>query len=52
MKLQRVVRALKIADEFLPDLIVLDLMMPEMDGVEVCKILRQNELHNDTIIAF
>ena len=44
--------ALKIADEFLPDLIVLDLMMPEMDGVEVCKILRQNELHNDTIIAF
>ena len=44
--------ALKIADEFLPDLIVLDLMMPEMDGFEVCKILRQNELHNDTIIAF
>lgn len=26
-----------------PDLVILDLMLPEMDGIEVCKTLRQNE---------
>ena len=44
--------ALKIAEEFLPDLIVLDIMMPEMDGVEVCKTLRQKDIHKNTIVAF
>lgn len=33
--------ALKKAREVLPSLIVLDLMLPEMDGLEVCKILRR-----------
>ena len=32
--------ALKKARELLPNLIVLDLMLPELDGLEVCKILR------------
>ena len=27
-----------------PDLIVLDLMLPKMDGVEVCKQLRQQKI--------
>ena len=33
-------QALEAAIEFLPDLVVLDVMMPRMDGMEVCKRLR------------
>ncbi|MGD0536086.1 MAG: response regulator [Verrucomicrobiota bacterium] len=34
--------ALKKARTFAPDLILLDLMLPEVDGLEVCKILRRD----------
>lgn len=34
--------ALKKAEEFLPDMILLDVMMPGLNGFEVCKNLRQN----------
>lgn len=34
--------ALKKARELLPNVIILDLMLPEMDGLEVCKILRRD----------
>jgi DNA-binding response OmpR family regulator len=33
--------ALKVARQAQPDLILLDLMLPGMDGIEVCRILRQ-----------
>jgi DNA-binding response OmpR family regulator len=33
--------ALKYARELKPDLILLDIMLPEMDGFEVCRTLRQ-----------
>jgi two-component system alkaline phosphatase synthesis response regulator PhoP len=36
--------ALKKAVEHAPDLIVLDLMLPKLDGIEVCKQLRQQKL--------
>ena len=33
--------ALRLAREIKPDLVVLDIMLPELDGFEVCRILRQ-----------
>jgi signal transduction histidine kinase len=35
-----------------PDLILLDIQMPEMDGFEVCKILKSNPITKDIPIIF
>lgn len=35
-------QAIKLAEKELPYLIILDLMLPELDGLEVCKILKRN----------
>jgi two-component system alkaline phosphatase synthesis response regulator PhoP len=45
-------QAIKKALNFDPHLIILDVMMPEMDGIEVCEQLRSNDEFQDTIIAF
>jgi DNA-binding response OmpR family regulator len=34
--------ALSLADEFVPDLVVLDLGLPKLDGVEVCRRIRSS----------
>jgi two-component system alkaline phosphatase synthesis response regulator PhoP len=44
--------ALDKVKSFRPDLVILDIMMPKMNGVEVCKILRSKEEYNETIILF
>jgi len=44
--------ALKKAYKNLPHLIIIDVMMPEMDGIEACEELRKDSLFNDTIIMF
>ncbi len=44
--------ATQVAKEFVPDLIILDIMMPDMDGIETCVLLRKNPELKDTIITF
>jgi two-component system alkaline phosphatase synthesis response regulator PhoP len=44
--------AIKTAKKIKPNLIVLDIMMPGLDGVEVCRELRSMPEFDDTIIAF
>jgi len=43
------VEAVKAFDSWKPDLIILDILMPEMDGTEVCKAIR---LRSDVPIIF
>ena len=38
--------------EFDPDLIILDIMMPEINGIEVCKQIRSIRKFKDTFIFF
>ncbi len=44
--------AIQKAKDFKPELIILDIMMPKKNGIEVCKILRSQAIFNDTIIIF
>ncbi len=44
--------ALEIAQKIKPDLILLDIMMPELDGLQVCKKLKENPKTSDIPIIF
>jgi twitching motility two-component system response regulator PilG len=41
------VDALDKLDEVTPDLVLLDIAMPRMDGYQVCKMIRENESIKD-----
>ena len=44
--------AIAKAKKELPQLIIMDVMMPEMDGIEVCEQLKANEAYNSILICF
>ena len=45
------VEALEKLEEIAPDLILLDINMPRMDGYQTCKLIRGNELTKDVPIV-
>ncbi len=44
--------AWQIMNKQLPDLILLDIAMPDMDGIEFCKMIRNNELTRNLPVIF
>jgi two-component system alkaline phosphatase synthesis response regulator PhoP len=36
------IKAIEVAKQFLPELILLDIMMPKQDGIETCRQIREN----------
>ena len=44
--------AIKKAKIFIPEIILLDVMMPEMDGIEACRLIREIPSLNDSRIIF
>jgi two-component system alkaline phosphatase synthesis response regulator PhoP len=44
--------AIKIAQQEHPTLIILDVMMPDLDGIETCRVIRETPELKDVLIAF
>ncbi|KOH44358.1 response regulator transcription factor [Sunxiuqinia dokdonensis] len=49
---QNGVEAIKLAEKKTPDLIILDVMMPEMDGIAACEEIRKISSLQNVVIAF
>jgi len=46
------VQALSLARQFKPDLILLDILLPDLDGLSVCEILRRQPSTKGTPVIF
>lgn len=46
------IEAVKKAKKELPQLVILDVMMPEMDGIEACELIRKDPNLKDVVITF
>jgi putative two-component system response regulator len=45
-------QALQVAEVQLPDIVLLDMVMPEMDGIQVCEALKANEATQNIPVIF
>lgn len=44
--------ALRLAEDFTPDLVLLDIKMPDIDGYEVCQIIKSNPKTAESMVLF
>ncbi len=45
-------KAIELAKKHKPEIIILDIMMPKLDGLETCRLLRENKKLDDSYILF
>jgi two-component system, OmpR family, alkaline phosphatase synthesis response regulator PhoP len=45
-------QAINVAKKELPQLVILDVMMPDMDGIETCAVIRSYKPLQDVLVAF
>lgn len=48
LKARDATSALAVLDQNTPEMIILDVMMPGMDGIELCQVIRQRENTRET----
>ena len=49
---ENVIKAIELSKKVKPQLIILDVMMPEIDGIEACEIIRNDSEIGNSLIVF